>query len=277
MPDATAAWIDRYMTFLGVERAALSLDALSELTRAQLRAVTFENVTSLLRRAGTPTGPVPDLEFDALLRNWEEARGGGVCFEIAGMFGRLLDGLGYRVTPVLGQISFPGSHQALLVQLEDARYLVDVGNGAPIFAPIPLDAAVEVRHAGLAYRFRSGNKEESWIQDRWIAGAWEPFCRYDLRPTTADERRAAYQLHHAVGESWVVGEPRLIRCEENAVFLLRNGEFQRFTSEGRQSEPVGGETRLAQLAAEVFRLPALPLANANRARAELAGVAIRAV
>ena len=186
-----ADWVQRYLNLIGVERAEPSRAALSALTGAHVRAVTFENVTALLRRAAHPVGPVPALDFDTLLRNWETGRGGGVCFEIAGMFGRLLERLGYDVVSVLGQISFPGSHQALVVNLDGDRWLVDVGNGRRFSSRSLLDRTIEMRRAGLAYRFRRGETEASWVQDRWITDAWEPFCRYDLR---ADGKRTRRRL-----------------------------------------------------------------------------------
>ena len=99
--------------------------------RAQGELGVFENVTAILRRARVPSGPVPPVDLDALLRARAAGRGGGVCFELAPLFRRLLTGLGYRVWPILAQITFPGSHHATVVDLDGARYLVDVGSGAP--------------------------------------------------------------------------------------------------------------------------------------------------
>jgi arylamine N-acetyltransferase len=267
-----ADWVRRYLNLLGVARAEPSRAALSALTSAHVRAVAFENVTALLRRAAHPVGPVPALDFDTLLRNWEAGRGGGVCFEVAGMFGRLLENLGYNVVAILAQISFPGSHQALVVELDGDRLLVDVGNGAPFFQPIPLDRSFEVRSAGLAYRFRQDETEKSWIQERWITDAWNPFCRYALHAPTENERDDTYQHHHQIGESWVVGDLRLIRCGWDEVLRCADGEFTRYTASGKQSEQISDPADIARLAADVFRLPALPIAEANRARADLSNI-----
>jgi arylamine N-acetyltransferase len=116
------------------------------------------------------------------LESSEHHRGGGVCFEVAEMFSRLLVALGYHAYLVLAQISFPGSHQAVVVELHGRSYLADVSNGAPFFEPIPLDRVVEIRRFGLAYRFRPGEAAGHWVQERLIQGTWELFCRYDLRP-----------------------------------------------------------------------------------------------
>jgi len=57
---STAAWTERYLNFLGLEREAPSHDALGRILRAH-RTVTFENITSILRRAAHPDGPASAL------------------------------------------------------------------------------------------------------------------------------------------------------------------------------------------------------------------------
>ena len=276
MPDAQPSgepaspeWVGRYLALLGIDHPAPSLEALARLTRAQVCTIPFTSVPAILRRRAHPAGPVPPADPDALLESWERRRGGGVCFELAEMFGRLLVALGYRAYSVLAQVSFPGSHQAVMVQLDGKNYLSEVSNGAPFFEPIPLDRAVEIRRVGLVYRFRPGETAGSWVQERLIKGAWELFCRYDLRPPDSREREGAYQRHHTPGESWVVDDLRLVQCREDAVLALRNGRLTRFTPEGKDDEAVTAEA-YARVAAEVFGMPGLPVAAAVEALTERA-------
>ena len=273
MPDAqpwreptSPAWVGRYLALLGVDHGAPSLEALGRLTRAHICTIPFENVTAILRRRAHPAGPVPPVDPEALLESWERGCGGEVCFELAEMFSRLLVALGYRAYSVLARISFPGSHQAVLVELDGRAYLAEVANGAPFFEPIPLDRPVEIRRVGLTYRFRPDATDGRWVQERLIDGAWEPFCTYDLRPPDPRERQAAYQRHHTLGESWVVGELRLVRCRQDQVYALRHGRLTHFTPAGKRSEPVADEA-CAQVAAEVLGLPGLPVAAALEALA----------
>ena len=264
---ASRAWVATYLALLGVEHAPPSLEALGRLVRAQICTVPFENTTAILRRRAHPDGPVPPVDPDVLLENWARGRGGGVCFELAEMFGRLLVALGYRAHPVLGRISFPGSHQAVVVGLEGRRYLAEVSNGAPFFEPIPLDRVVEIRRLGLAYRFRPDGEGDRWVQDRLIDGAWEPFCTYDLRPPAPAACEAAYQRHHAPGASWVMDDVRLVRCREDQVCAIRGRRFSRYTAAEKRSEVVSG-AEAARLAADVFGMPHLPVEAALAAQAE---------
>ena len=262
MTDPTPQqWVDRYLALLGEPTAAPSLPFLSALIRAQFRAVTFENVTSLLRRAATPDGPVPSLDPEALLANWEAERGGGVCYEISAMFHRLIRALGYDAELVLAQISIPDGHQALQVRLDGARYLVDVGTGSPIFRPIPLTSTTEFRHAGLSYRFRA-DEPGHWLQERLFDGEWKQTCRYDLSPLDPERQYIAYQHHQTPGATWVLDKIRLIRCEDDVVYSLTGPELTTVTTAGKRTDQLTTLAAYASLAAETFGLSRLPLTDA---------------
>jgi len=260
---------DRVQAYLNLLRPGfkgqppVTLEGLGQLTRAQVRTVPFESITSILRRAAHPFGPVPGLDTDALLQAWVDRRGGGVCFEVVATFLRVLRSFGFQARPINAQISWPGSHQALIVDLEGSRYLVDVGNGAPFLDPIPLDGQSEVRYAGLAYRFGPDPDSDDWIQDRWIDDAWVPFCRYDLREADVSIREAAYQHHHTVGQSWVVDNLVLTRCDAEEVWSLRDDELRHFTPDGKSVTRIADSDEYARLAADVFHVPALPIQRAR--------------
>jgi N-hydroxyarylamine O-acetyltransferase len=259
-------WVRCYLDLLEVEHAEPGLSALSRVTRAHVLGVPFENITSVLRREAHGDGPVPRPDPEATLERWRQRGGGGVCFEVAAMVDRLLVGLGYRTFPVLAQVTFPGSHQANLVDLDSGRYLVDAGNGAPFLEPIALDGTVEVHRAGLAWRFRPDTTPDVWIQDREIDGKWVPFCHYVLRPADPELREAAFQRHHTRGQSWVVDNLVLTRSAEHEVWSLRDNELRHFTPESKTVEPVSVPADYTRLAATRFGVPALPI---DRARAAL--------
>jgi N-hydroxyarylamine O-acetyltransferase len=215
------------------------------------------------------------VDLEALLSNWEQRTGGGVCFELAPMFGHLLSQLGFQTTPILGQISFLGSHQALVVEVDDDPYLVDVSNGAPFFAPIPLDKITVIEAAGLSYRFRRGESPNEWFQDRSIHNEWTPFCRYDLRHADQATRESGYQQHHIPGHSWVVDRLRLIRCDLESVVSLNDDELVRFSADGKATDRLNGPQDYVRVAAEVFRAPGLPVAEALTRRFGQVGAATR--
>jgi arylamine N-acetyltransferase len=257
-------WLADYLDLLGLEREPPTLDYLKRLTRAHVERVPFENITSILRRAAAGAAAVPPLDRDTELQAWRDLRGGGVCFEVTDMFDTLLALLGFQRHPVIAVISFPGSHQAVVVQLEGRRYLVDAGNGAPFFEAIPVsddDTPFEFSHAGLSYRFRADGTQ-AWVQDRLIDGKWEPFCTYLLAPADQAARETAYQRHHTLGQSWVVDSLRLIRCTESEVWVLRDGTLTHLSAVGKSVSACDSEADYRRTLDEIFGLPNAPIEQA---------------
>lgn len=270
----TAQWTQRYLSLLGVEHGDPSLEALTRLIRAHVLAVPFENVTALLRRRDHPSGHVPPPAPATLLDTWERRAGGGVCFEICAMLVALLGALGYRAHLVLGHISVPNGHQAVLVEFDGERCLLDPGNGAPLFEPIALDGpAVEVHRHGLSYRFRHGEDANSLIQERMFEGAWATHCHYDLRPARPADREQGYQHHHTPNASWVTGTLTLVRSTPQAVFALRDDTLTRFTATGKSVETITAPEDFKRLATEAFGLSRLPIEEALDVRTQLATLA----
>ena len=266
-----STWVGRYLSLIGVGEEAPGLDGLRRLVRAHVQTVPFENSASLLRRREAGSGPVPAIDPEALLAAWEERRAGGVCFEHTELFGRLLAGLGYDASPIAGEISFPGSHQAIVVGLGGARWLVDVGNGAPFFEPIPLDRPFEIQRLGLGYRFDVDPGDPGvWIQERAVEGGWKPHCRYLLRPQSPEDREAAYQRHHRPRHTWVTNSIVLIRSREEEVLVFRNMDQHRYTTHGKRSSRVEDAEGWARLPA-LFGLPAFPVSEVAHAWAAING------
>jgi arylamine N-acetyltransferase len=265
-PALPAASVARYLAFLGLEPEPPSRDALARLVRAQIERTVFENVTAILRRAATPEGPVPAVDPVALVGAWCEGRGGGVCFDLAPTFRALLSGLGYRVQPLLAQISFPGSHHAALVELDGQQYLVDVGGGWPLWDPVPIDQTVEIEHAGLVFRLRPGEPGE-YLREQRVDGEWQRPVVYDLRPADAVSREEAYQRHQVAGATWVVGNLTMVRSTPDAIHRLRDDELISHTPRGKHVERLVSDADYRRVADEVFGLPGRPV-DAARAYLE---------
>jgi arylamine N-acetyltransferase len=270
VPSAAAQpWLTSYLSVLGLEPQPPSLELLRKLTRAHVLRIPFENITSILRRASAGDADVAPLDRHSVLQSWAARRGGGVCFEVVDMVGALLDALGFEQHAVLATISFVGSHQANLVTLNGARYLIDAGNGAPFFEPVPIlpdGTPVEVHHAGLSYRFRPDiDRPRDLIQERWVEAEWRPFCTYPLEPASHAGRREAYRRHHTRGQSWVVDNLTLIRSTETDVWSLRDDRVTHYTDDGKQTFEVGSGAEYERLVAETFGLPEAPIGRALKA------------
>lgn len=268
------AWTARYLEFLGVDARPPSREALDEIVRAH-RGIAFESVSSLMRRHAAGDRPVPPLDLDALLVTWEARAGGGVCYEFGTMLGRLLAVLGYTAYPVLASISFPGSHSALMAELDGRQMLVDVGNGQPIFESIAVDEPFDIDRAGLRYHFHRDPETGKLVQDRWVDGGFKPFVTYEMTGATDDEMEASYQRHHALPpRTFVMQNFRLVRCADGEVVQLRDNEFTRYRADGKTVDEVYGAARYRELVAEAFGLPGLDVERGLEAWTAITGASV---
>ena len=273
--ERPVSWADRYLALLGIEREAPSLDALTRFVRAHVLTVPFENVTALLRWRDHQHSTVPNPDPASLLDSWEQRAGGGVCFDLQAMILPLLQTLGYDATLILGHISGPFGHQAIVVRLDGRRYLLDMGNGAPIFAPIPLDEVVEIHRHGLGFRYRPSDDaprrpgREEWIRDRLSDDGWVQGCRFELDPAADADRDAGYQNHLTPGTTWVLGSLTMTRSTEEAVYALKDDTLVQYTEGNKETTVLVDPADYRRVAEDVYGLPRLPIAEALAVRAEL--------
>ena len=160
------AAIDRaaILRFLELRPEIPSLDYLGRLQRAVKHHVPWESASRVVRAASVPAledRPRRPAEF------WQRAmidRTGGTCFESDYAFGVLLRALGFDAAFRINDMpdhDAVACHAAVVVTIDDARYLADVGLGSPIECPLPLDVEGErVVHGGTErYRLRPETAE----------------------------------------------------------------------------------------------------------------------
>lgn len=158
-----------------------SVETLRNLQRAHLLTVPFENLSIHL---GEPIILDEDLLFDKIVRR----RRGGYCFELNGLFHRLLHELGFQVSLLnsfiphtQGGCGMQYDHPILLVELEE-RWIVDVGFGDAYLLPLKLDETSEQTGIGVQYRL-SANGDGRWNSYKSLeSGEWELNYAFNLRP-----------------------------------------------------------------------------------------------
>ena len=125
--------VSRYLNRLGIgERPEPTLENLNRLIWAHQTHIPFEDLnTSFLNR------PVP-LDIPTLYEKIVIRRRGGYCYELNGLFTRLLLDLGYDARSVFCRVvrgrDFlpPCAHRGVVVALEGKLYFCDVGFGGPM-------------------------------------------------------------------------------------------------------------------------------------------------
>ncbi len=193
---------ERYLDRIGAPAAGgpPALDALATLQAAHLVTVPFENL-DVYHRRGVST------DVAASYAKVVEARRGGWCFELNGLFGWLLGRLGYEVDRVSCQVWGPDGwgppfdHLGLVVHLDGERWLVDVGFGDCCLSPIRLTSAetdalprpVRCAVDGDGFVTCERQPDGTWVEQ--LRGSFTPRALADFEP------RSRY-LQTAPGLPW---------------------------------------------------------------------------
>lgn len=232
----------RYLDRIGASAPVRAdLASLGVLMRAHLDRVPFENLDVQL-------GRVPLETVDAIFDKVVNRGRGGWCYEVNTLFGVLLADLGYAVTRLSGDVrrggdvvERPGDHLCLRVDL-DRPYLVDVGFGGSITAPVPIEPGTGVDGPYAIHLAHVG--EDRWTFDETV-GDGAPFG-FDFATGPADEGVLAAMRSALAREDW---SPFV----QNLVMQLRRGDTH-WTLRGRvltQLTPTGKTTRLLESADEM--------------------------
>jgi N-hydroxyarylamine O-acetyltransferase len=191
-----------------------SLQVLQDVHEAHMLAVPFENLSI---HYGEPIHLDEEWIYDKIVRRHR----GGFCYELNGLFARLLRQLGFAVTPLSAEVAQEGGyspefdHLTLLVhQLEGSDWLADVGFGDSFRRPLRLQADVEQEGTdGRLYRLHqecssvdrdslkdTGHDPEEYsyywiVQQLSDAEQWESQYRFTLRPHVLTDfaERCEYQ------------------------------------------------------------------------------------
>ena len=166
--------VDPYLQrigFAGPEEA--SLPCLKKLMMCHLRSVPFENLDVFHGRK------IPSLNTEDMLKKIVAEKRGGYCFELNGLFWRLLESIGFKTWCCAAKIvlnrdyPMPLVHRIVIVELEEKKFFCDVGFGGPVPAcPIEIQTKETVCDvSGRKYRFVIENGWTTimlWKEDRFI-------------------------------------------------------------------------------------------------------------
>jgi len=211
-------------------------------------AVPFENLDIHL---GSPiTLSLPSL-YDKIVRR----RRGGFCYELNGLFGWLLDQLGFHGTMVSARVFQDGKpgpefdHLVLLIETGE-RLLADVGFGDSFLEPLPLDAEEESVQDGSSYRLIGLGPERELQQRR--QSDWEPQYVFSLTPRRLADFHAMCQFHQTSPESVFTRKAVCSLATPNGRVTLSNGRLIVTTAGQRDEREVATEAEYRALLHEYF-------------------------
>ncbi len=171
-----AAWLER----VGLEEAPPpTLAGLARLHRAQLLHIPFENLDILFGRG---IDLAPDNVADKLITR----RRGGYCFELNGLYCRMLQAVGFDARLLLARVLWgaegipPRIHALCLVTVGDVYWLSDVGFGAHSMRyPLALVDGATLVTDDQRLRLQR-DPEHGWRLEGIHEGAWQVHYVFDL-------------------------------------------------------------------------------------------------
>jgi N-hydroxyarylamine O-acetyltransferase len=126
----------RYLNILGVVPQKPSFNSLSEILAAHIIHIPFENISKLYYKKKYNLLSLPS--FNLYLEGIEKYNFGGTCYSNNYYLHCLLKFFDYDVKLCGAEMNKPDAHLVNIVKLNNKEYLVDAGNAAPFFNPVPL-------------------------------------------------------------------------------------------------------------------------------------------
>lgn len=191
---------------------------LADLQQHHLRAVPFENLDII-------DGVAITLDREAIAAKVIDDRRGGFCYELNGLFERLLDALGFETTLVSGRVTRPdGSlgpphdHLAILVDL-DEPLLVDVGFGDFARRPLSL-SGTPISDVGGTYRVVADPDDASTYHAQSWDDEWETEYVFTTTPRAYEEFAEMCRFHQTDPASPFTSGPFVTRATEHGRLTL---------------------------------------------------------
>ena len=157
-----------------------TIETLTGIHRAHVLSIPFENLDILL---GQPIR----LDIESLQAKLVRGGRGGYCFEQNSLFAAVMEHLGFQVTRLAARVrmgderSTPRTHMVLAADIEEERWLVDVGfGGDTLLHPIPFDRDEPVRQE--AWTFRLGHEGDVRVLRGLRADGWMDLYAFTEEP-----------------------------------------------------------------------------------------------
>jgi N-hydroxyarylamine O-acetyltransferase len=255
---------DRYLQRIGITyRPAPGLDALRYLQKQHMLQVPFENIDIYY---GVPVG----LRTEAAYTKIVTRRRGGYCYECNGLFHALLQWLGFNSRMISCRVATGKNigaefdHMALVVTIQEAEWLVDVGFGH--FAAMPLLLEMDkVQQDGYAdycihpYGVLDGRNYLAACRNKTARDEWAPIYLFTTESHPLEAFAAMHHYHQTAADSHFTKNLICSRLTESGRQSLVNNRLITTTELEKEDRLVYGHDALRDVLADTFDiLNALP-------------------
>lgn len=229
-----------YLRRIGLQDPpSADLTGLRRLHLAHATTIPFENLDIQM---GLPIR----LDLASLQAKLVQRRRGGYCFEHNTLFQAVLQQMGFEVMACearvrLGaQVVLPRTHMLLLVSLEGAPWLCDVGfGGEGLLQPVPLDGEAHVQFLNT---YRVTGEGALRVLQSFHHGAWEDLYAFEPAPRFPVDFEMANHYTSTYPESRFLKTltaqlpgPEVRRILRNQAYAELRGD----ATEGRELAPEG--------------------------------------
>ncbi|WOC12650.1 arylamine N-acetyltransferase family protein [Gordonia sp. MP11Mi] len=234
-----------------------NLDTLVALHRGQTTSIPFENLETMLGR------DVP-LDLGSLQHKLVDSARGGYCFEHATLFAAVLERIGFQFTALSGRVTLggdpssrPPTHALIVVEIDEHRYLCDVGFGRGPLEPIEFRDGVEVDQDGWRLRLTTEPVGDLFDTDRWILwhvgeDGWVDRHTFTLNPQFPIDYRVGSHFVSTSPRSPFTTRPFIQRFAADVHFTLDDATLTAVTPDGAQTVREVGVDDLSTVLRDVF-------------------------
>lgn len=173
--------LGRYLQRIGYEGlVSPTLETLKVLHQKHTEAIPFENLNPFL-------GIEVNLDTPSLEQKMIHKKRGGYCFEQNLLFREVLRAIGFDAKGLAARIRWnkeedeitSRGHMLLLIELDDHKYIADVGfGGLTLTAPLRLQAAISQKTPHEPYRLIQNG--EDFLMQTLVRDEWKDVYQFNL-------------------------------------------------------------------------------------------------
>lgn len=214
---------------------AATLEVLQELHKLHPRAIPFENLNPLTRRA-------VKLDIESVEYKLITQHRGGYCFEQNALFANVLTQLGFKVTPLLGRVLWgresdavpPRTHMILRVDMASGAWIADVGFGSvTLTAPLRLIAGNAQPSELGTFRLADASHDALCLEVQSHDESWARVYRFDLHPVEWIDYETSNWYTSTAPDSIFLSNLIVCRVLAESRLTLLNDQLNERAADGR--------------------------------------------
>lgn len=217
----------------GGDRCA-TLQTLQAIHLCHTKTIAFENLTPLLKQ------PV-SLNLQSLENKLVYQGRGGYCFEQNLLLRSVLISLGFQVKNLAARVLWnrpagtisPRSHMLLLVEMEEGKYIADVGFGG-LTLTTPLCLLPDVKQSTSHENFRLMMSDRSYIMQAYISQEWKSLYSFDLQEQQIVDYEVSNWYVSTHPNSPFVNTLMVAKADVNCRYTLQNNKLTTHYLDGQK-------------------------------------------